>query len=119
MSGKRSNPDFLNGVPELLVLQLLSRRAMYGYELVQEIKSASGAELQFGEGCIYPILHKLEKEGVLAAKRESAGGRNRVVYRVTRRGEKRLAGSAANWGRIAAAVSRILSPGEQKHAAVA
>ena len=38
MTPKRTNPDFLNGVPELLILSLLSRRSMYGYELVQAIR---------------------------------------------------------------------------------
>ena len=55
---RRSNPDFLNGVPELLILQLLAREPMYGYELVQAIKYATGSKLLFGEGCIYPILHR-------------------------------------------------------------
>ena len=41
MRTKRTNPDFLNGVPELLILSLLSRRSMYGYELVQAIRQAT------------------------------------------------------------------------------
>ena len=46
---KSSNPDFLNGVPELLVLQLVARRAMYGYEIVRAIERSTGESLQFGE----------------------------------------------------------------------
>ena len=52
MSRKRTNPDFLNGVPELLILHLLSGRAMYGYELVQAIRLATNETLEFGEGCV-------------------------------------------------------------------
>src|SRR5262245_61792377 len=62
MGVRKANPPFLNGVPELLILDLLSRRAMYGYELVQAIRAASGGSLEFGEGCVYPILHRLETQ---------------------------------------------------------
>ena len=72
MKSKRTNPDFLNGVPELLILSLLSRRPMYGYELVQAIRQSTAGTLEFGEGCVYPILHRLEAEGLLGGKRETS-----------------------------------------------
>src|SRR5262245_9323028 len=100
MTRKRTNPDFLNGVPELLILQLLSGRAMYGYQLVQAIRLATDETLDFGEGCIYPILHRLEADGALASRRETVGGRNRVVYRVTSKGARRLEASVADWRNI-------------------
>ncbi|MEO1495949.1 MAG: PadR family transcriptional regulator [Planctomycetota bacterium] len=112
MSNRRTNPDFLNGVPELVVLELLSRRAMYGYELVQAIRERSGGELTFGEGAVYPLLHKLEERGHLASRRVPVGGRSRVVYRVTRPGKKRLAETVGEWRRIAASVQDILQGGE-------
>jgi PadR family transcriptional regulator PadR len=112
MSTRRTNPDFLNGVPELVILELLSRRAMYGYELVQAIREQSGGELEFGEGCVYPLLHKLEERGLLASRRVDVGGRSRVVYRVTTPGKSRLAETAAEWRRIAASIQRILQGGE-------
>src|SRR5437899_3064887 len=58
----KNNPNFLNGVPELLVLTLLARREMYGYEIVKAIQSETKEILRFGEGCIYPYLHYLEKK---------------------------------------------------------
>jgi PadR family transcriptional regulator PadR len=112
MSKTRSNPDFLNGVPELVVLKLLSRRPMYGYELVRAIEAASNSSLAFGEGCIYPVLHKLEKDGLVASKRENVGGRERVVYRVTKPGTGRLAHATAAWQEVVTGVSRILAGGE-------
>src|SRR3954447_1667362 len=106
---KQSNPDFLNGVPELVALELLSRRPMYGYELVKAVERSSGEALEFGEGCIYPILHRLEKDGHLSSRRELVGGRSRVVYRITASGRKRLAGRAAAWQSVAAAINLVLS----------
>jgi PadR family transcriptional regulator, regulatory protein PadR len=119
MTAKRTNPDFLNGVPELLILSLLERRPMYGYELVQAIRRSTGGTLEFGEGCVYPILHRLAADGLLGAKRETVGARSRVVYRVTARGSKRLAGSAAGWRQIVEAIARALQGGEDGEPALA
>lgn len=119
MSNTRKDNDFLNGVPELLLLRLLARQPMYGYELVQTIRLASGEVLSFGEGCIYPVLHRLESEGILSSKRESVGGRSRVMYRITPAGRKRLDAATGHWSRIAVAVGRILEGGRDGAPAVA
>ncbi|MCE5302135.1 MAG: PadR family transcriptional regulator [Planctomycetaceae bacterium] len=119
MRKNRTNPDFLNGVPELLIFSLLSRRPMYGYELVQAIRRSTQGTLEFGEGCVYPVLHRLEAEGLLASRRETVGGRSRVVYRVTCKGSKHFAGATAAWRRIAGAVEHALQGGEHGQPAVA
>jgi PadR family transcriptional regulator PadR len=106
---KQTNPDYLNGVPELLILQLVSRRAMYGYELVRAIGQTSDEMLQFGESCIYPILHRLEAGGELESRRELVGGRSRVVYRITPSGRKRLRSRVAEWQSVVAAVNNVLA----------
>lgn len=119
MTAKRTNPDFLNGVPELLILSLLARRPMYGYELVQAIRQSTKATLEFGEGCVYPILHRLEAEGALSSRRETVAGRSRVVYRVTANGAKRYASTASAWRQIVATVERALQGGEHGEPALA
>ena len=115
MSERRTNPDFLNGVPELLGLELLARTPMYGYELVQAIETESGGTLAFGEGCIYPLLHKLEARGDLSSRRLQVGGRSRVVYRVTSQGTKRRAASLAQWSEVTAAIGRVLQGAKHEH----
>ena len=112
MNTKKTNPAFLNGVPEMLILQLLDERPMYGYELVQAIRRATSERLEFGEGCVYPILHRLEAQGLLAAQRQAVAGRDRVVYRMTRSGRQQLARSVLDWQRVVAAVSECLQGGE-------
>jgi len=119
MRSKRTNPDFLNGVPELLLLSLLSRRPMYGYELVQAIRAATKGTLEFGEGCIYPILHRLEAEGMLGSKRETVAGRSRVIYRVTAKGSKQLASTVSTWQQIVQAINHALQGGEHGKPALA
>lgn len=119
MSNARKTPEFLNGVPELLLLRLLDRRPMYGYELVQEIRVATNSALEFGEGSVYPILHRLEAEKALAAKRETVAGRSRVVYRITPRGIARLAKSMSGWRHVVGAVQAVLRGGGDERPVVA
>jgi PadR family transcriptional regulator PadR len=116
MANRKTNPDFLNGVPELLLLELLSRRPMYGYELVQLIKEESGGSLEFGEGSIYPLLHKLEAKGDLISRRLNVGGRSRVVYRVTPNGSKQRTASIEQWSKVVGAVERVLQGGKHERA---
>ncbi|MEX0676649.1 MAG: PadR family transcriptional regulator [Pirellulales bacterium] len=115
----KTNPPFVNGVPEMLILGLLAGRPMYGYELVQAIRAASGGDLEFGEGCVYPILHRLESQGVLKANRQRAAGRVRVVYRVMPKGKALLAHSVSAWQHVVAAVNHALEGGERGHQALA
>ena len=119
MKSTATNPDYLNGVPELVILRLLADEPMYGYELVQRIRAASGEQLTFGEGCVYPILHRLEGQRYLTSKREDVGGRSRVVYRVSRQGKARLAQAAAQWRRVVTAVGAILQGGKHGFPTVA
>jgi PadR family transcriptional regulator PadR len=112
MKTRQSNPAFLNGVPELLMLHLLARKPMYGYQLVQAIKTSTDHVCDFGEGCIYPVLHRLEAEGFLSASRETVSGRNRIVYRVTKVGRKQLSESVTTWERVVGAVCHALQGGD-------
>jgi PadR family transcriptional regulator PadR len=104
----KTNPSFLNGVPELLVLRLLSSGEMYGYQIVEEIQARSKDALSFGEGCIYPYLHYLEAGKQVASQRREVGGRSRNYYKLTARGRKRLEELTAEWNRVTAGVALLL-----------
>jgi PadR family transcriptional regulator PadR len=104
----KGNPSFLNGVPELVLLGLLSRREMYGYELVDAIRAESRETLAFGEGCIYPYLHYLEEARFIASRRMMVDGRSRLYYRLTPKGEKRLGELTKEWKRVTGGVGLIL-----------
>jgi PadR family transcriptional regulator PadR len=104
----KGNPSFLNGVPELVVLELLSQGEMYGYELVGAIRERSKAALAFGEGCVYPYLHYLEETKFIASRRLTVEGRSRLYYRLTGKGQKRLAELTKEWKRVAEGVSLII-----------
>lgn len=108
----RSNPPFMSGVPELLLLRLLDNREMYGYELVRSIKEATGEAISLGEGVIYPVLHSLERNGALKSRRKPVGGRTRVYYSVTKKGRQRLDKLQNDWQRIQTGITSALeNPG--------
>ncbi len=108
----KTNPPFMSGVPELLLLQLLKNREMYGYELVRSIREVTREAISLGEGVIYPVLHGLERNGSLKSDRKPVGGRTRVYYSVTRKGRERLEKLQGDWHRIQTGITSALeSPG--------
>ena len=106
-----TNPSFMNGVPELLVLRLLRGREMYGYEIVQAIREETGEVVSLGEGVVYPVLHALEKSGAITSERRPVGGRSRIYYALSPKGATRLTELTALWSRITGAVQQVLAGG--------
>ncbi len=104
----QSNPPFMSGVPELLLLRLLDTREMYGYELVRSIKEATNQAISLGEGVIYPVLHGLERNGSLKSKRKAVAGRTRVYYTLTKKGRERLTRLQSDWARIQSGIESVL-----------
>lgn len=104
----QTNPPFMSGVPELLLLRLLAQRERYGYELVKSIKLVTDEAISLGEGVIYPVLHGLERAGALRARRKSVDGRTRVYYSLTARGRKRLQLLQGEWHRIQSGITAAL-----------
>ena len=104
----QSNPPFMSGVPELLLLRLLQQNEMYGYELVRSIRTATGEAISLGEGVIYPVLHGLERSGSLTSKRKPVAGRTRVYYSLTSKGRQRLQKLQDDWMRIQGGITNAL-----------
>jgi PadR family transcriptional regulator PadR len=106
-----TNPNFMNGVPELLILRLLQQQEMYGYELVQAIRDSTDAVIAVGEGVVYPALHALERDGALKSRRKTVNGRSRIYYSVTAAGSRRLADLSKTWTSLSAAIQTVLTGG--------
>ena len=105
---REGNPNFMNGVPELLILQLLGTGEMYGYELVQAIREQTQGVVHLSEGVVYPTLHSLELAGALKSRRKVVNGRSRVYYSITRAGTRRLNQLAGNWSTLTKALQALL-----------
>ena len=116
MAARETNPNFMNGVSELLILRLLQHEEMYGYEIVQAIRSRTGAVIAVGEGVVYPVLHGLERDGALKSRRKKVNSRSRIYYTATMTGSNRLAELSENWINLAAAIQKMLTGGKDAEA---
>ncbi|MFA5239161.1 MAG: helix-turn-helix transcriptional regulator [Phycisphaerae bacterium] len=84
--------QLLKGVAPAVVLEILSRGQMYGYELSQAIEQRSGDVLTLGKGTLYPLLYNLEAKKLIRGKWETAdSGRKRRYYSITSKGKTQLA----------------------------
>ncbi len=105
---RETNPNFMAGVPELMILRLLRDREMYGYEIVQAIRAETGDVVTLGEGVVYPVLHGLERDGALVSQRKTVGGRSRIYYTLTPTGARRFRDLAASWTSLTTAIQAVL-----------
>ena len=81
-----------------LVLAILAGGDSYGYAIIKRVTELSGGHLQWTDGMLYPVLHRLERQGHVAAKwSASENGRRRKYYRITREGRAQLAAQRQQW----------------------
>ena len=72
-----------------LVLTILSRGESYGYAIIKEVKSISGGNMQWTDGMLYPVLHRLEKQALIISEvRLCETGRKRRYYQIVKEGQK-------------------------------
>ena len=81
-----------------LVLAILAEGDSYGYAIIKRVAELSGGHLQWTDGMLYPVLHRLERLGFVAARwAVSESGRRRKYYRITRQGRTQLAAERQRW----------------------
>ena len=81
-----------------LVLAILAEGDSYGYAIIKRVTELSGGHLQWTDGMLYPVLHRLERQGFVAARwRESEIGRRRKYYRITKEGRMELEAQREQW----------------------
>lgn len=91
MGNDNGQSNFRRGVMSLVILSLLKQKDMYGYQLVQEIEKQSGGRIITQEGSLYPVLYKLQDQGLISDKRVLVGKRmTRVYYHLEPDGDIRL-----------------------------
>ena len=81
-----------------LVLAILAEGDSYGYAIIKRVAELSGGHLQWTDGMLYPVLHRLERQGLVAAKwRGAEGARRRKYDRITREGRAQLLAQRQQW----------------------
>ncbi len=113
----RSTGELVQGTLDMLVLKTLTRGAMHGYGIAQSIQQMSDEVLRVEEGSLYPALHRLELDGVIASEwGQSDNNRRAKFYRMTPLGRKQLAKEAERWNRVAGAIARVMMWGARSPA---
>ncbi len=105
----RFERELLKGVAPVVVLEVLSRGAMYGYELSEAIERRSRGILSLGRGTLYPLLYNLEAKGLIKGDwQESDSGRKRRYYAITGAGKEQLAHRKAEWEQLQIGANAVL-----------
>lgn len=95
-----------------LVLAILQRGPSYGYAIIQAVRELSGGELEWSEGMLYPVLHRLEDQELISSyEGKGETGRKRKYYRLTSAGKRALAGERQTWNVVHATLAKALRHG--------
>src|SRR5687767_6806559 len=104
------NKDLIAASSTPLVLAILAEEDSYGYAILKRVRELSGGELEWTDGMLYPVLHRLEKSGLVEARWDQAeSGRRRKYYRVTEAGHEQLAEERRQWRTVDQALRNIWS----------
>lgn len=95
-----------------LVLAVLASGESYGYAIIKEVRERSEGVLEWTDGMLYPVLHKLEQEGYIKSVwKKSDTGRDRKYYRITRSGKKILETQKSQWRAVDGALESLWGTG--------
>jgi PadR family transcriptional regulator, regulatory protein PadR len=107
--------ELLQGTLDLLVLQTLQWGPQHGYGISLAIRANSNDVLQVDTGSLYPALHRMERQKLIAAEWKTSENKQRVrVYRLTSAGKKRLLAERSKWEQISDAIAGVLDPAKRE-----
>jgi transcriptional regulator len=99
----------LQGTLDLLILKTVAREPLHGWAIAKRIQLLSGDVLSFGQGSLYPALHRLEQQGWISGEwKDSELGRAAKFYSLTRDGRKQLTAELDSWDRLSSAVRMVI-----------
>ena len=108
------NKDLIAASSTPLVLAILAEGDSYGYAILRRVQELSGGRMEWTDGMLYPVLHRLERTGHIQARWQVAdSGRRRKYYRITPQGRSQLAEERRQWQAVDATLRgiwRMLSP---------
>ena len=109
MGSDHGQNSFRRGVMSLIILSLLNKEDMYGYQLVQETQNASGGRIITQEGSLYPVLYKLLEQGYISDRKVQVGKRmTRIYYHLEDSGREKLQELILEYREITSGVYQII-----------
>lgn len=108
-----TDKGLLAGNTTMLILKLLEDKDMYGYQMIDELSRKSDNTFNLKAGTLYPILHNLEREGIVSSYDGNADSeRVRKYYHLSSKGKKLLADKHTEWSSYSRAVNKVMRGGE-------
>ena len=102
------NKDLIAASSTPLVLAIVAEEDSYGYAILKRVRELSGGRMEWTDGMLYPVLHRLERQGLVEARWEAAEtGRRRKYYSITPRGREQLAEERRQWQAVDATLRGI------------
>ncbi len=93
------------------ILAILTQGESYGYDIIRQIKHLSGGQVEWAEGALYPVLHRLERQGYIESVwRKAETGRRRKYYRILPRGAEANASERTQWQMADSILTQLWNP---------
>lgn len=103
------NKELVKGSTSIMILSLLDRKDMYGYQMMQELRLTSKNVFELKEGTLYPLLHGLEKDGAIESYWfDTDEGRRRKYYKITDDGRELLSKKRLEWSSFVEAINTVI-----------
>lgn len=102
--------ELMRGSLDLMILSVLSDAPKYGYLIQQSLRDASAGRVDPKAGTMYPLLHRLEADGLIKSRWEMETGRRRKWYELTTKGKRKLQTQAREWFELAGCLEAMLKP---------
>jgi len=100
--------ELMKGSTDLLVLSLLEKEAMYGYQMIKELSKKSQNVFQLQEGTLYPILHTLEEKNYISSYWDETGAKKRKYYTISKEGKRHLKEKKEEWKTYSYGINNVL-----------
>jgi len=93
--------DLVAASSKPLVLSVLAEGESYGYEIIQKVRELSGGHIEWSDGMLYPVLHRLERDGLIESEwKEADSGRERKYYSLSSKGRGSLSAEREQWLKV-------------------
>lgn len=110
---KAISKDLIAASAVPLVLSILEQEDSYGYAIIKRVAELSAERIQWKDGMLYPVLHRLEEQGLIESYwRDSETGRKRKYYRIKQTGALELAEQRAQWRTVTETLARLWGDGQ-------
>ena len=104
--------ELLKGSLRPIIMKLLRENGrMYGYEITQKVEILSAGKISLTFGALYPILHRMESDGMVTTEHETVNNRNRVYYKLTQKGNEKSVEKISELEEFITTISLLLKPG--------